>query len=111
MSTKKEILKRLFKGKNFIDDNFKENIDVKEIARLSCLSEFHFFRSFKEAFGISPHKYLINRRLNEAHKLLKKNSFSIGEIAFDCGFVDIYSFSKTYKKHFGYSPSKVSKKN
>ncbi|MEO8399008.1 MAG: AraC family transcriptional regulator [Ignavibacteriaceae bacterium] len=105
ISTKKEILKRLLQGKNFIDDNFKEKIDVKEIARISCLSEFHFFRSFREAFGISPHNYLIKRRLNEAQKLLQKNDSSIGETAFVCGFADIHSFSKSYKKHFGYSPS------
>ena len=107
ISTKKEILKRLLQGKNYIDENFKEKIDVKDIARASCLSEFHFYRSFKEAFGISPHNYLIKKRLNEAKKLLLKNNSSVGEIAFKCGFVDIHSFSKTFKKHFGYSPSEI----
>jgi len=111
ISTKKEILKRLLQGKNFIDDNFKEKIDVKDIARTSCLSEFHFFRSFKEAFGISPHNYLIKKRLNEAQKLLQNDSSSIGETAFICGFADIHSFSKSYKKHFGQSPSRVLIKN
>jgi AraC-like DNA-binding protein len=111
ISTKIEILKRLFQGKNFIDDNFKEKIDVKDIARISCLSEFHFFRSFKEAFGISPHNYLIKKRLNEAQKLLQNDNSSIGETAFICGFADIHSFSKSFKKHFGQSPSRVLMKN
>ena len=111
ISTKKEILKRLLQGRDFIDENFKEKIDIKEIARLSCLSEFHFFRSFKEAFGTSPHNYLIKKRLNEAQKLLKNKNISIGETAFECGFADIHSFSKSYKKHFGVSPSRQLYKN
>jgi AraC family transcriptional regulator len=111
ISTKKEILKRLLQGRNFIDDNFKEKIDVKEIARLSCLSEFHFFRSFREAFGISPHNYIIKRRLKEAQKLLQTENASIGEIAFECGFADIHSFSKSFKKNLGYSPSRQPIKN
>ncbi len=111
ISTKKEILKRLLLGRNFMDENFREKINVKEIARLSCLSEFHFFRSFKEAFGTSPHNYLLKRRLNEAQKLLKYKNISIGEAAFKCGFSDIYSFSKSFKNHFGYSPSRQPFKN
>jgi len=110
-TTKKEILKRLLFGKNFIDDNFRESIVVRDVAKQSCLSEFHFFRSFKEAFGISPHNYLIKRRLNEALELLKKNNSTVGEIAFNCGFPDIHSFSKSFKKHFGYSPSQAFVKN
>ncbi len=110
-STKKEILKRLLLGKNFIDNNFRESIEVKDVAKLSCLSEFHFFRSFKEAFGISPYNYLIKRRLAEAKKILQSNNSSVGEIAFMCGFADIHSFSKSFKKHFGYSPSQAFIKN
>ncbi len=105
-NTKKEILRRLIKGREFIDDNFRKKIGVKEIAGYSCLSEFHFFRSFKEAFGITPHNYLIRKRLNAADKLLRDRRVSIGEIAFECGFADIHSFSKSYKKQFGVPPSK-----
>lgn len=105
ISTRKEILKRLLRGKYFIEENFKEKISVKDIARISCLSEFHFFRSFKEAFSISPHNYLTQKRLQEAQKLLMKDNFSVGEIAIICGFGDVYSFSKSYKKQFGYPPS------
>ena len=111
ISTKKEILKRLLQGKSYIDDNFKEKMEVKDIARTSCLSEFHFFRSFKEAFGTSPHNYLIKRRLIEAQKLLMKNNSPVGDIAFECGFADIHSFSKSFKKHFGFPPSNQPIKN
>lgn len=110
-STKKEILQRLLLGKNFIEDNFKAKIDVKEIAQTSCLSEFHFYRSFKEVFGISPHNYLVKRRLLEAQKLLLQNNSTVGEVAFECGFADIHSFSKSFKKHFGFSPSSQPIKN
>lgn len=111
ISTKKEILKRLLLGKIFIEDNFSKNISVKDVSKVSCLSEFHFFRSFKEVFSISPHNYLIKIRLNEALKLLKENKHSIGDIAYKCGFTDIHSFSKSFKKLYNTSPSKFFSKN
>lgn len=110
-STKKEILKRLLTGKDFIDGNFRKSIDIKQIAAQCCLSEFHFFRSFKEVFGTSPHNYILNRRLNEAKELLNEQNYSIGEIAHICGFADIHSFSKSFKKNTGISPTKFLTKN
>ena len=111
LSTKKEILKRLLTGKDFIDSNFRNPIDIKQIAAQCCLSEFHFFRSFKEVFGTSPHNYILKRRLNEAKELLNEQNYSVGEIAHICGFADIHSFSKSFKKNIGISPTKFLTKN
>lgn len=110
-STKKEILNRLLTGKDFIDNNFRKSIDVKQIAAQCFLSEYHFFRSFKEVFGTSPHNYILNRRLNEAKELLIEQNYSVGEIAHICGFADIHSFSKSFKKNTGISPTKFLTKN
>src|ERR1051325_4362327 len=105
IETKKEIFRRVLLGKLFIDNNYNRKIEVDEIAKNAFMSEFHFFRSFKEVFGITPHQYLLSRRLAKAYEELIHSTKIINTIAIDCGFSDIYSFSKAFKKFFGYSPS------
>ncbi|HYF31718.1 MAG TPA: helix-turn-helix transcriptional regulator [Chitinophagaceae bacterium] len=106
-STRKEILRRLLYGKSFIDECFLTNPDIKSVARLSNMSEFHFFRSFKQAFGCSPYQYLLTKRLDYARKFLQKKEAPVSEIANQCGFPDIFTFSKAFKRKFGHSPSKT----
>ena len=105
--TRKEIYRRVLLGKFFIDKNFNRKIEVDEIAKNAFMSEFHFFRSFKEVLGITPHQYLLSIRLVKAYEELTNSEKFINEIAVNCGFSDIYSFSKAFKKFFGYSPSIV----
>ncbi len=103
--TKKELLRRLMKGKAFIDHSFVLSISMELVARESGLSEYHFFRLFKAVFLISPHQYLIKKRLDMACVLLKKGNECISEIALLCGYADVFSFSKVFKKHIGVAPS------
>jgi AraC family transcriptional regulator len=105
-STKKEILKRIVSGQEFIDQWFLTNPDIKTVARESNMSEFHFFRCFKQVFGVSPYQYMLNKRLEYASLLLSENDLLISEIARKCGFPDLFTFSKAFKKKFGVSPSK-----
>jgi transcriptional regulator GlxA family with amidase domain len=72
------------------------------------MSEFHFFRSFKQAFGITPYRYLLNNRLEFSKSLLQKK-IPVKEIATSCGFADIFSYSKAFKKTFGTSPTAYSR--
>ncbi len=109
--TKKDLLRKLLKGKCYIEHYFNSLINIEEIAKDCGLSEYHFFRLFKSAFGASPHQYLIYQRLNFARQLLEKDRPSISTLAFASGFSDIHSFSKAFKKHFGYSPSNYLPKN
>lgn len=104
-STKKEILKRLTLAKQFIDDVFLENPSIPEIARISLLSEYHFYRSFKSAFGISPYQYLMNKRLDFAKELIQIQNLPIRIAASKSGFSDQFAFSKAFKTKFKVSPS------
>jgi AraC family transcriptional regulator len=108
-STKQELLKRLLQGKDYINDNFLKNPGIAEIVKHCNMSSFHFFRSFKQAFGYSPYQYIINRRLDHA-KLMIRTGESFTAIAAQCGFADLFSFSKAFKKSFGISPSEYKAK-
>lgn len=103
-STRKELLHRLKVARQFMDDSFLQVNEIAEAAAVSNLSEFHFYRSFKEAFGITPYQYLLHCRLNFAKELIKKNQ-SISSVALTCNFPDLFTFSKAFKRQFGISPS------
>ena len=103
-STKKEILKRVLKGKQFIDEQYLQNPEIAEISKAANLSEFHFFRSFKQVLSITPYQYMLHKRLEHA-KVLIHSGHLLEDIAMACGFPDIFSFSKSFKKKYGYPPS------
>jgi len=102
-SVKKELFKRVQAAKLLLDDA-TQNMKVSQVAASVALSEFHFFRTFKQAFGMSPHLYQTQKRLEKAAELLQQESWSVGEIAQAVGFQDIYSFSKAFKNYYHISP-------
>lgn len=104
-NTRKDLYRKLCRGKNYIENNWKNNaITINEVAGHAALSEYHFFRLFKTTFGITPYQYLIQVRLLKAKGLLQKENDSVSAIALATGFSDVYAFSKAFKKHFGISP-------
>lgn len=108
-ATKKDLLKRIFRGKELMDSCFALPLSIELIAQEACLSEYHFFRLFKSVFGTTPHQYLIQKRLERAHGLLQKERSSVSMAAIESGFTDIFTFSKAFKKQFGHAPSAISK--
>lgn len=107
VSTRRETLARLKRGKEYIDDVFLKNPGIAEIATNCMMSEFHFLRSFRQAFGITPYQYMLTKRLEHARGLLLQHK-SIGKTALVCGFPDSKTFSKAFIRVFGYPPSKNS---
>lgn len=102
--TQRDLCRRVIRGKEFIDSNYTESLSIETIARTAGMSEYHFFRLFKQMTGLTPYQYMLSNRLNHATVLLKKE-YSISDIAIATGFADIHTFSKTFKKHFGVSPT------
>jgi len=111
LETRKIIMRKLLVGKNIMDDCFVQPTNITEVAAGCGISEYHFFRLFKSTFGISPNQYLIQKRMQHAQKLLTKGNQNLTELAALCGYTDIFSFSKAFKKHFGCAPSLVRQKN
>jgi AraC-like DNA-binding protein len=104
-STQKELLERLQKARYLINDQPGKQWSMQELSSAVSLSEFHFYRTFKKAFKVTPYQYIIARRIEKACKLLQDNSSQMSEIALSSGFADIYSFSKAFKKFTGICPS------
>lgn len=103
LQTKRDLCRRILQGKEFIDSNFTQALTIDQIARAAGMSEYHFFRLFKQTIGLSPYQYILSCRLNNSVKLLKTDH-SVSDVAIAMGFSDIYAFSKAFKKHFGVSP-------
>lgn len=92
-----ELLRRLLRAKDRMDAASHEAWPVQRLARVSAVSEAHFARSFKQAFGIPPHRYLLTRRIERATALLRETDLSITDIAFQTGWASLGTFSRTFR--------------
>ena len=102
-----ELLRRLLRAKDRMDAASHEVWPVRRLARVSRVSEAHFARSFKEAFGVPPHRYLLTRRIERAMALLRDTDLSITEIAFHCGWWSLGTFGRTVRDVTGESPGAI----
>jgi transcriptional regulator GlxA family with amidase domain len=99
-----ELLRRLLRAKDRMDAASHEEWPVRRLARVSCVSHAHFARSFKEAFGVPPHRYLLTRRIEQATALLRDTDLSITDIAFRTGWNSLGTFGRTFRDITGQSP-------
>jgi AraC-like DNA-binding protein len=104
-STRKEVFQRLQQAKEYIDINFLQIKEIKEIAAHCSMSEYYFFRRFKEVYKKTPYQYITEQKMHLAKYLLKGSNCSVSEIALRCNFPDVFTFSKAFKKFYGVSPS------
>lgn len=104
MSQDPELLRRLLRAKDRIDAASHEEWPVRRLARVSHVSEAHFARSFKEAFGVPPHRYLLTRRIQVAAALLRDTDLPIMDIAFQTGWASLGTFGRTFRDVTGESP-------
>jgi transcriptional regulator GlxA family with amidase domain len=98
------LLRRLLRAKDRMDAASHEAWPVRRLARASGVSEAHFARSFKEAFGVPPHRYLLTRRVERAKALLRDTDLPITEIAFATGWESLGTFGRTFRDITGESP-------
>jgi transcriptional regulator GlxA family with amidase domain len=102
-----ELLRRLLRARDRMDAASHEEWPVGRLARVSHVSEAHFARSFKEAFGVPPHRYLLTRRIEKATALLRDTDLSITEIAFRTGWNSLGTFGRTFRDITGESPGEL----
>jgi AraC-like DNA-binding protein len=97
--------RHLLRARDFADRRYAEPIGVDAMAAAAGLSRAHFSREFSRTFGESPKAYLITRRLERAAALLRNTDRSVSEICLDVGLVGLGSFTTSFKRHFGRTPT------
>jgi AraC-like DNA-binding protein len=95
----------LRRAKDVIDRDFAKPLDVPAIAREAHASRAHLVRSFKKAFGETPHQYLLLRRIERAKELLRNTPLSVTEVSLAVGFRSLGSFSSAFRQLVGEPPS------
>jgi AraC family transcriptional regulator len=94
------------KATEFLSDNLANNVRLCQVAKECELSVSHFARSFKETFGVSAYRWLIQQRLNRAQHFLLNTSLPLVDIAIQSGFPDQPSFTRVFKRNLGVSPGR-----
>lgn len=109
-NSKISYLPRIEKTKEYIQENFSGNITIDGLAEISCMSPFHFYRTFKRITQLSPYQYLLNFRINHAEYLLRSTDEPITSVGWLSGFNSPDHFSYAFKATTGTSPINYRKK-
>jgi AraC-like DNA-binding protein len=99
------IARHLLRARDLADARYADALDVSVLAQAAGLSAAHFSRAFRRAFGESPHAYLLTRRLERAAALLRNTDNSIADICVAVGLTSIGSFTTSFKRMFGTTPT------
>ena len=95
----------LLRAKDVIDRDYARELDVATLARAAHASTAHFARSFKQAFGETPHQYLRRRRIERASELLRGTDLSVTQVSLEVGFQSLGSFSSAFRELVGDPPA------
>src|ERR1700737_2559053 len=98
-------VRHLLRARDLADSRYAEPLTVAALARSAGLSPAHFSREFRRAFGETPHQYLLTRRLERAAALLRNTDRSVTEICLNVGLASIGSFTTSFGRTYGMSPT------
>ena len=95
----------MLRARDAMDRAYADPLDVAALARIAYVSEAHFIRTFRATFGETPHRYLQRRRVERAMFMLRETDLSVTEICGQAGFASLGTFSATFRRIVGESPS------
>jgi len=99
------IVSTIYKGILYIEENYKKDILINDVARLCNMSESTFRRRFFSHFGMSPYDYINSLKIQKAKELLDSGMYSVKEVAAFLNFYDTSHFNKFFKKYCKIAPS------
>lgn len=99
------LARHLLRARDLVDSRYAEPLELRALARAAHVSPRHFSRSFKRTFGETPYHYLLTRRLERARHMLRTTDLRVAEICFAVGFSSVGSFTTTFRRHVGVSPT------
>ena len=97
--------RHLLRARDLADARYADPLGVDDMAAAAGLSRAHFSREFRRAFGVSPHVYLLTRRLERAAALLRNTDRSVADICFSVGLQSLGSFTSSFTRTYGVSPT------
>ena len=101
------LLRRLLRARDRMDADFEATLTVADLAAVGGVSQAHFARAFKTAFGVPPHRYLLTRRIERAAALLRDTDMPVIDIALATGWNSLGTFGRIFRDITGASPSDV----
>ena len=97
---------RLKRVREYIETHLNDRLTLADLAGVACLSPYHFSRSFKQAVGVSPQRYVIRRRLERAKTLMRRTNKPLAEIAYRVGFSDQSHLTSIFRRETGLTPGR-----
>ncbi|MGC4110676.1 MAG: AraC family transcriptional regulator [Nocardioides sp.] len=100
-----DVLVHLRRARDHADRHYAEPLDLASLAAVAGLSKYHFHRLFAATYGRTPAAYLSERRIERAQDLLRATNLTVTEICHAVGFSSLGSFSSTFRRIVGETPS------
>jgi AraC-like DNA-binding protein len=97
--------RQLLRARDLADARYFDELTTDDLANGAGFSRAYFIREFRKAFGESPHSYLLTRRLERAAALLRNTDRSVAEICMDVGLSSVGSFTTSFRRMYGQSPT------
>jgi AraC family transcriptional regulator len=97
--------RQLRQALEYIEANLSQDVSLADVANASATSVSSLARGFKTALGISPHRWLLNRRIALAQRLIYKGATPLNEVAISCGFADQSHLTRVFVRSVGSSPA------
>lgn len=98
----------LLRVRDYIHDTLQDDISIDTLCNVACLSKYHFIRMFREQFGITPHQYIINHRINRVRTALQAGT-DVSRVAQAYGFADVSHLNRHFKRMYGVTPRQYQK--
>lgn len=103
--------KRIKMVLQYVIDHYAEPLSIEKMAKMTKLSTLYFGTLFKRETGQTFRQYLTTIRINQAENMLSSGMYNVSEAAAECGFSNVFYFSKVFKEHRGITPSEILKSN
>ena len=97
---------RLRRVQDYVEAHLADPLNLERMADIACLSPYHFCRSFKQATGMTPHRYVVQRRIERAKTLMRRTDRPLGSIAQDAGFTDQSHLTAVFRREIGLTPGR-----